>query len=311
MSDILLDYAFTVNTITPLPSANAAYIRQVLAIVKPLNSGVPAVIVKCTTKSQVAAVTANQDVAELFNAGLNSVFVLPSDDLDVTEIIEAAQKDFFTILISSDFSTAELSDFGKGTFKGVIGYSFSDETAAKNFATVEKQCGFLSLTEVTASNMFFAFGKLLSSTSWKNQQYIQMPKDDGINDLGVAKGLFNERISFVLTSGDYGTRLAFFVAGKQAITAPYIYENLKLDAQSAAVSYIMLNEPDYTITEASLVENAVQGALDKKYVNTGLVTSASVSIELINDNFRATGTIAVPPPKALWGVDVDLIQGEI
>lgn len=310
MSDILLNYAFTVNKITPLPSANVAYIKQILAIVKPLD-GVPAEIVKCTTKAQVAALTTNEDVLELFNAGLSSVYVLPSADLGVTEIVEAGMDNFFTVLISSDFNTTELENFSRGMFKGVLGYSFTNETAAKHFAAVEDQVGFYGIAANKAKNMFYAFGVFLSATTWKNQQYITMPYDDGVNDLGTAKGLFNDRISFVLTSDDYGTRLAFFAAGKQAITAPYIYENLKIDAQSAAVSYITLNKPDYTITAASLLENAVQGALDKKYVDTGLVTSASVSITLVNDNFRATGIIAVPPPKALWGVDVDLIKGEI
>ena len=73
MGDILLDYAFSVNKITPLPAERAAYIKQVLAIVKPLDS-VPTEIVKCTSKTQTAALTVNDDVFELFGWRLMEAF---------------------------------------------------------------------------------------------------------------------------------------------------------------------------------------------------------------------------------------------
>ncbi len=310
MGDILLDYAFSVNKITQLPAARAAYIKQVLAIVKPLDS-VSTEMVKCTSKTQATALTANEDVLELFDAGLSSVYILPANDLNnLAGIIEAKLEDFFTILISSDFTTTELSSLNKGAFKGIIGYSFTDTDAAKSFTTKENQVAFYGATANKAKNMFFAFGKMLSSAFWKNQQYVAMPYDDNIKDLNTAKTLFNDRISFALTSATYGTRLAFFAAGQKAITSPYIIENLKLDAQSAAVSYITLNNPDYTVTDATLLENHIQEKINAKYVDTGLVVSAKISITLVNDNFRATGTVAVPQPKALWGVDVDLIEEE-
>jgi hypothetical protein len=310
MADILLDYTFSVSPRVPMPAANAAYIKQVLAIVKPLNNGIAkAEIVKCTNKLEVSSLTANTDVASLFDAGMTAVYVLPLDTLEEQSSLEQGFRNFFTILISSDFTLDEVALFERGTFKGVAGYSFTDIDKAKAFGVVEKQCAFCGLQKNGAKNMFYAFGKLLSQVSWRNQQYIQMPHDDGISDLGVAKGMFNDRVSFVLTSKEYGNRLAFFAAGKQAITAPYIYENLTLDAQVAALNYITANNPDYTLAQASLLENVLQSVLERKYVAANLVTAASVSIELADDNFRATGTITVPQPKALWGIDVELIQG--
>ncbi|MDR2426826.1 MAG: hypothetical protein LBD46_06600 [Endomicrobium sp.] len=310
MADTLLDYAFTVNPIVPLPAASAAYIKQALSIVKP-KDGVAEAVVLCTSKAQVQALTDNADVLELFNAGMNAVYVLPIADIaDAEALIEASKNKYFTVLVSRDFNQGEIGSLNVGTFKGIVAYSFDDEQLAKAFATASRRCGFYGLLSNGAKNMFYAFGKFLSSTSWRNQQYIEMPYDDAISDVETAKAYFNDGVSFVLNSEQYGKRLAFFAAGKQAITAPYIYENLTLDAQSAAVSYIALNNPDYTITEASLIEDEVQQVLNRKYVSTGLVVSANVSIELINDNWRAAGVIAVPSPKALWGIDVDLIQGE-
>lgn len=311
MADVLLDYAFTVNPIAPLPAVDAAYIKAVLAIVKP-KEGVAKEIVSCMSKSQVLDYTNNLGPGNLFNGGMSAIYLLPISNLaDAEELINEKMNDFFTILISSDFSAEELNSFNRGVFKGVIGYAFDSQTdQAKEFAVSNTNCAFMEPAENNANNMFYAFGKLLSGTSWRNQQYIEMPVDDHITMLGHAKELYNNGFSFVLTSEQYGKRLAFFVAQKQAITAAYIYENLKLDAQAEAVSYITLNNPDYTITQASLLENAVQDKINKKYVKTALVESASVSITLVNDNFRATGQMAVPMPKALWGVDVDLIQGE-
>jgi hypothetical protein len=335
MADILLDYTFSVSPSTLIPLVSAAYIRQVLVIVKPLKSADKSVgggatlgtsasnsgggagkvedvkISKCTKKEALAQLTKDEDIGELFNAGMTSVYVLATDSLTGTERLVESSKDFFTVLISDDFDVNDVKTFKRGRFRGVIGRSFSDVEEAKKFSVEEKQCGFYGTKGMGAKNMFRAFGKLLSHTVWRNHQYERMPYSDGITELGVAKGLFNDRVSFVLTSEGYGSRLAFFVAGKQAITAPYIYENLTLDAQSAALQYIAANNPNYTLTEASLLENALQSVLERNYVATRLVKSAKVSITLDEgNNFRASGTIVVPEPKALWGIDVELVQGQ-
>jgi chemotaxis protein histidine kinase CheA len=225
----------------------------------------------------------------------------------INKLIESSKHKFFTILISSDLSE-RFESFNFGTFKGVVGCSFKDVAKAKSFAVSSKRCGFYSKDGNRAKNMFYAFGKLLSSPTWQNQQYAEMSCDDDINDMGKARDMSDDRVSFVLTSEEYGKRLAFFVAGGHAITSPYICEDLKYNTQQKAVDYIQSNNPNYTLAQASLLEAALQSYIERAYVATNLITSASVNIELIKDNFRASGIITVPQPKALWGVDVELRQ---
>lgn len=190
-----------------------------------------------------------------------------------------------------------------GPFEGVVGYSSDDAEFDKTFGTASKRVGFFGSSANRAKNMFFAFGKLLSNlASWRNQQYIEMPFDDEIDELGEALSLFDDRVSFALADDEFGKRLGLFTAGGKAIAAPYILKNLRIDLQSRALQWIAQNQPAYTLTEASLLEQVLQDEVIQSYVERRLIESGSISITLVQQNFVANGTITVPTPKALWRV---------
>jgi len=199
--------------------------------------------------------------------------------------------------------------FFKGSFKGVIGFSSEDTEFISSFAAVENQVGFYGITENGARNMFSAFGSLLSSASWNNQQYIPMPVNDEIDELGEALNLFDEKVSFVIQDDEFSRRLALFAVGGKAIVAPYIIKDLCINIQSRALTWIASNTPQYTIKEASLLETRLQeDVIQKMFVETNLIQVGTVSIALIDDNFVASGNIAVSEPKALWRVESVLRQ---
>lgn len=195
-----------------------------------------------------------------------------------------------------DFSTLEV-----GTFKGVVGLSgpVSERANLKAEGTKANRSAWLG----DIRNMVYAFGKMLSNAaSWKNQQYIQLPYA-GVTDLGDAESLFDDRINFGVTDDDYGNRLALFVAGGKAIVAPYILKNLCIDLQGSALTWINLNQPDYNLTQASLLEDYLnQRVIEEKYIAQRWVTAANVQIELVEDNFVANGEITVTEPRALWRI---------
>lgn len=195
-------------------------------------------------------------------------------------------------------------DLAVGTFDGVIGFSTSDTDVAQAFGTAPNRVGFFRLDANGAKNMFFAFGKLLSNPSaWLNQQYIPMPFNDGVDLLGEANALFDDRISFVLNDTEFGNRLAFFVAGGKAIVAPYIKKNLSIDLQSQTLNWISANQPQYTLVNASLLESNLQEkVIQQKYIDTKMITDGVVEISLVNDNFVATGEVNITEPKAFWRV---------
>lgn len=412
MAKILLDYVFPITVIENIPAASTAFLKQVAIIVKAKagaesNIGIP---VLATSMTQVAAITNNVDAQQLFNAGMSRVYVLAMADLDLAAAMATYGQQFYTVLISSDFTDADvepskaslkinkttytaklfgklgneisivyttgavagaevvtvadkkitvqiesgvstqlqiktkilasapamalISDpiidatfdsatqaafaedfleggdgFVKGPFKGVIGFSSEDVDFISAFAKVENQVGFYGLDANGAGSMFFAFGSLLSSVSWNNQQYISMPFDEEVDELGEALNLFDERVSFTIEDDEFAKRLALFAVGGKAIIAPYIIKDLCINLQSQALTWINNNRPQYTLKEASLLESSLQDeVIQKKFIDTGLIENGEVEITLVNDNFVASGAINISEPKALWRVESVLRQ---
>lgn len=197
-----------------------------------------------------------------------------------------------------------------GTFKGVTGIASDDPDFCQTQGAIERRCAFFKKTANGSKNLFYAFGKLLSNAlNWKNQQYVTMPFGDDVDELGEAISLFDDRVSFVISDSEFSTRLAFFVCGGKAITAPYIEKNLEIDMQSKALTYISANQPAYTKTQAALLEDELQKVIDsyiaapRQWIEAGVV-----EISLINDNFVASGDINISEPKALWRIEGELRQ---
>lgn len=309
MTDVLLEYVMKVDAYAPTPSASTAYIRKVLCIVKPLPEGATGTITECTTKAEVQALT-NANCHVLLEAGLPSVYVLPMNDLNIADIVEADNKKFFTILVDGAFTNEDLNGFDAGDFAGVVGWTVENREQAKSWGYGNSNVGFYDLDVNGSKNMYYAFGKLLSANNWKNQQYIEMPYGSGISSINQAELMFEDSISFVLTSEEYKNRLALFASNRRAIVAPYVYEELTLKLQSKALQYISLNQPNYTEAEASLLEDALQGVVDG-YVEQGILTHGKVVVSLTDEQFVAQASINIPEPKALWRIRATMKQGEI
>ena len=309
MKDVLLEYVMKVDAYAPTPSASTAYIRKVLCIVKPLPEGATGTITECTTKAEVQALT-NANCHVLLEAGLPSVYVLPMNDLNIADIVEADNKKFFTILVDGAFTNEDLNGFDAGDFAGVVGWTVENREQAKSWGYGNSNVGFYDLDVNGSKNMYYAFGKLLSANNWKNQQYIEMPFGSGISSINQAELMFEDSISFVLTSEEYKNRLALFASNRRAIVAPYVYEELTLKLQSKALQYISLNQPNYTEAEASLLEDALQGVVDG-YVEQGILTHGKVVVSLTDEQFVAQASINIPEPKALWRIRATMKQGEI
>lgn len=191
----------------------------------------------------------------------------------------------------------------KGTFDGVIGVATTDADFAQAQGVMTKRSGWFKKSANGAKNMFYAFGKLLSNlVNWNNQQYIEMPFDDDVDELGEAVSLFDDKVSFVINDTEFGNRLGLFAAGAKAIAAPYILKNLRIDLQSRALQWIALNQPQFTIKEATLLEQRLQEDVINAYITRGWIESGTIEITLQAQNFVASGAISVPTPTALWRV---------
>lgn len=198
------------------------------------------------------------------------------------------------------------ADFG--AFAGVVGVALEDDTVLAAQAAIGNRCAFKVASENGAKNLFYAFGKLLSATTWRNQQYIEMPFSDGIDVLGEATALFDEKISFVIEDDEFGKRLALLAAGGRAIVSPYILENVRVDMKSAALQWISANQPQFTIANAVLLETRLQEDVINAYKADRLITGGTVEISLVEQNFVASGDIDIPQPTALWRVENEMVE---
>ncbi len=195
-----------------------------------------------------------------------------------------------------------------GQFEGVTGVASTDDTFLATQAAIDNRAAFHIDSDNAAKNMFYAFGKMLSNAlNWRNQQYISMPFADDVATLGDANALFDDRISFVISDDQYSNRLAFFGAGGKAIVAPYIVKNLQIDLQSKALTYISGNQPGYTKTQAALLEDELQKVVDD-YIDRKWLEAGNIEVELLEDNFVASGDINIAEPKALWRVYGEMRQ---
>lgn len=150
---ILLDYFMPVTANDPTPAASTAFLKQVCILVLPKVGVTPGVVTACTSMTAVAALTDNTEAQQLFNAGMNKVYVLPVDDLDVASVMETDGSDFYTVLISSDFDDADIDPTQAQATLTVSSYSNLLTTTPDTFTvagvTFTAQSGAATLGEAT------------------------------------------------------------------------------------------------------------------------------------------------------------------
>lgn len=307
--DVLLDYVLKTSVVEPILPASTAYLHNVLCIV-PLATGETAGIYECATKAEVQEVT-TADCWQLLEAGMSKIYVCAvSAYADAQALIDATEFKFFTVLVDPSFTTAPTALTG---FSGVMGWSSDDVAKAEAFSKIatENNTAFIDPSANLGDNMYWAFGKLLSGGTWRNQQFIGMPAGGMTSVLGTAETYFEKRLSFVLNSEEFGNRLAFFVNRGRAIVAPYIYEEFQLDLKSWALTYINTNMPSYNAVEASKLESYLLQKANNKYIASGMLDALTINITADQDNFVMSGNIKVSEPKATWRIVAELQEGGI
>lgn len=107
MSSVLLDYVFPIELVDQIPELDAGFLKRVAVVVKP-KSGITSSFERVISKTAIQAFTDNTEVSRLFDAGMNEVFLILSDDLVLGEILRQQKGKFYTLLISSDYDSSEI-----------------------------------------------------------------------------------------------------------------------------------------------------------------------------------------------------------
>ncbi|AEG42318.1 hypothetical protein BdPhPhi1402_gp21 [Bdellovibrio phage phi1402] len=109
MNNILLDYFFPITVINPTPAASTAFLKQMCLVVKPKGASNPAPPAFCATMAEVMALTDNTEAQFAFNAGMSGLYIMTANELDLAEMLVGHEFDFYTLLISSDFSSDDIA----------------------------------------------------------------------------------------------------------------------------------------------------------------------------------------------------------
>lgn len=318
MDDVLLNYVMRVTKVAPIPEPSTEYLHNVLVVVPQKSAEIPKTVVKINTESDLAAITDVTAPMMLKTGGLTSFYALPLADLNLSaaDITGLEDLEVFTILIDPKFEDAALENLKlpKG-YRGVVGGASNDDALVEAQNKIENHSFFYQKAAGQGENMYQAFGSLLNSanTIWSSQQYISMETSDDITSYETADTLFTLRANFVLTSKEFGNRLAFFCVGGQnnkavAIHAPYVSEEIVVKLQGAALTWLNLNKPDYTTAEATLLQDYLQGIADE-YTETGQIGEISVTVSVGSSDFVMNADITAPLPKATWRLNAVLTQG--
>lgn len=247
MAKILLDYVFPITVVETIPSANTAWLKQACLVVKPNAGGSAELgnVIACTSSAAVAALTDNLDAVQLFAGGMSKVYVLPSLDLEISDAMDEASGDFFTVLVSSDFhSTSDVNGIkptlhvGNLTFTAAVpgdegelvqvaflaGSALSVNVASSTVINVTLAGSTSTATQISAAVAasaaameLLASAPAIDSGQGSTTQVIHSaaPLAGGVNalDLGTftgVTGLTNADESFLETQAAISNRCAFY-----------------------------------------------------------------------------------------------------
>lgn len=315
---VIYPYALKIKLIDSVAGADTRFLKIPLVVAKPkegvtsespdfVNQNDVDTILTITNKTLIANYTDNPNIVQLFNGGLTKILLVVTEDLsNIKNVYKNNLFDFYTLLISKDFTDSEIASLDIGEFEGV---EFSSSADLEGFIVEQAGKKNKGVYYQDEANLFYTFGKFLSQISWTNLQYENLLNSDGINNTATAENLFEARASFSLADSQSVNRLSFFAAGGEAIIAPYIMKEITLNLQSETVNWIRLNTPQYTQSDCSLLADYLEAKVLKDYIDRRLIQSGSITITTDgNSNFIASGEIRIPSPTALWRVQANLFN---
>lgn len=308
MANILFDYAVPFNQVESLPAPSFGFLHRLAVAVLHDEAGAPPDVTLVTDPADLPALTTYApDLLGAFDGGLNSIILARVQTIaELATLAAGKEGQVFTLFAHNSLDAVEF-DTGV-TWKGVKA-AVIDMPLAPPLAS--NMCIFGTNGAMSSYSPLFAFGKLLSAASWRNQQYITTPGSVGmVEDLGMAELAFEERVSFWLHDDDAGNRLGFFAHKGKSITTPYIGKEVELTMQYQMTNFMTVNQPFNVAVERAelerignkvIQENITRGYLDPDKTNAVKITE---SVE----QFVVAGNLTTSPAVALWRVKMDAYQ---
>lgn len=308
MANLLLDYAIPFSQVTSLPPPSFGFLRRIGVIV-PMDGAAPADIVLVTDSAELEELTQyHAELAGFFVGGGTQLYLIRiSAPEDLGPLVEGKESEFYTLFAHHAAHALVTTPI---TWTGVRA-TYADDPAILALAGNEKTCVFADDVNHSAYNPLLAFGALLSSAAWRNQQYISTTSSQGVVDtLGMAEQMFDERVSFYLADEEYGNRLALFAAGGQSITTPYISKELEMTIQYRMTNALTVAQPFNTLVQRKNLERVGMKVISE-YMAMGYLDPDLPQTLTITDSqeaFEVYGKLITSPAVALWRARIDAFQ---
>lgn len=311
MGAILLDYAVPFKQVESLPPPSFGFLHKLGVIVKHDEASSVADITLVTDPEELPALTAfAPELKGSFDGGLSSIYLIRVQAAtDIPGLVDEKEGISYSLYCHQSIPAADFFP-AIPSWKGVkMAVTSTPEDYVQ--AMTKGVCLFHSETTLDSYNPLLAIGELLSSASWRNQQYIASATSTGtVKTLGKCEALFDARISFWLQDDDNGNRLGFFVAGGKSITTPYIEKEIELTMQFEMANFITVNQPFNTAVQRASLErignSIIQENLDRGYLDPD--GENTVKVTESPEAFIVNGNLTTSPSVALWRVKMDAYQ---
>lgn len=260
--------------------------------------------------------TDNQDIKAFFDAGLSALTLIMDRKTAADGLGPVNFNDLYTICYSADYTLDESLAMKPITgFDGVYSFVCSEKDKAKEIGKEKKVNCFYDAGGLWYAS-YYSFAKLLSGVYWRDKQYVQISdgsKVTPVTELGEADDLMKSGVSFYLYDDEYGTRLGFFGAGGEAVSEPYIDEEVKVILQGASLDYIALNEPRYTVGERIRLNERLQDVIHmyegKPYLYLDPAADNTVTLTRSNEAYVVNGEMTIKVTEPIWRIRMAVKQG--
>lgn len=308
MASILLDYAVPFNQVDSLPGPSYGFLHRLAVAVLHDDAELPPDITVVTDPTELEALTTYApDLLGAFDGGLNSIILLRVQSIaELATLWTGKEQEAYTVFAHNSLNADE---FDTGfTWNGVKGSAI---TIANAKPLASRMCIFGLNGGLSSYSPLYAFGKLLSAATWRNQQYIPTPGSVGmVTDLGMAELAFEDRVSFWLQDDDNGNRLGFFAHAGKSITTPYIGKEIEITMQYEMTNFLTVNQPFNVAVERAELER-IGNKILSNYLDNGYLDPDGANVIKVTDSVEAfvvTGNLTTSPAVALWRVKMDAYQ---
>lgn len=295
--------------VKPAPTPTAlGYLKRLCLVVKP-KTGVSEQFIQLTDSGTLPNYTNNVNGYQIFQ-NLNSVYLAVCSDLStLDDLINPNLSEFFTLLLSDDYSEADIATLAKGNFKGVVGANIATLLNSTTFANQPNQ---VASCNANANDLSYLFGLLLAQNDWSNLQAVVVPLANPIKS--TYDDYFDKKISFIGTDKISGIhKVCGFFCGGRPIVTPYIMEQLKNQLQDEWQAYLVRNSPSVSGLNCAKIQSYLYDEVLDNYIqteeyNTRPLVYANIKVYMENDDFAGKCDIEISKITAWWRLLTTIIE---